>query len=150
MKIFLALLATILIVETAFVASADAQAGALVGMPPLDHAWNGDDYQHAANALETTREPLPGSTDGQGQKLLQRLTTTENLAPYKDHTEPLEQRVAGCYATCHAISSIYVLYAKAARKGTNLHHEAAELLAFMLRAEAISFLTVAFCWMVRL
>src|ERR1051325_4646770 len=63
------------------------------GIPSPDREWMGFDYTLAGKALASERVPLPRLSDPEGKKLLDRITSTNNLAFSRNKSLPVQIRI---------------------------------------------------------
>lgn len=107
------------------------------GFPAASRAWAGDDYARVAELLADGKTPLPRLADEEGQAFIRRMTSTENLAFYRNRSLPIGQRLVGFIALLDGVSTVTKRYLAAAGQGADVHRELTAESIFLLRAAAV-------------
>lgn len=108
------------------------------GLPATDREWLGSDYMLAAKLFTDGKVPLPRFSDTEGRAILERLTSTENLAFHRNKTLPLGPRLEDVLNLQHGANTISKLYLATADSGGYAHTEVARLAAFLLHTSALA------------
>ena len=106
------------------------------GIPSPDREWMGFDYTLAGKALASERVPLPRLSDPEGKKLLDRITSTNNLAFSRNKSLPVQIRITDSDSMMTAVRSILKRYLADAAKGVKVDSEITQLMAFVLHLTA--------------
>src|SRR4051794_39107391 len=119
--------------------AAPARVHAQAGLPATDREWFGDDYLRAAEMITTGKTSLPRLSDKKGVPLLERLTSTDHFAFYRNKSLPPASRMEDLMKSQQSVNAIMKQYAVAANKkgGEDLHDELIRLMAFSLRTNVL-------------
>lgn len=122
----------------ALLACSSIQAQESAVLPATDRAWQGVDYSTTYQILASKKEPLPNLSDERGALLLQRITSLDNLAFYREKRIPVQARFVDYIALQKSTASIMLLYYSTwLTKTQDLNTEMANLIAFSLYTSAV-------------
>lgn len=111
------------------------------GMPAHDRSWSGDDIAKAASTLQAIaqKEPthLPRYGSERSNKLFKRLIADENLAPYRDRSLPLGQRLPDALTYMESSGQLLQVYLIAFTQKAVGDSELIELLGAQLRVSVV-------------
>jgi hypothetical protein len=116
-------------------------AGADGGMPAATRPWRAAEYARAAELLRAGHVPLPRLSDPSGRAIVERMTSTENLAYYREAAVPLRSRLPDLLDLIESMSAVQRLYhadceKNCVGKDPSSRGELARLRAFTLHAWA--------------
>src|SRR5215510_7205408 len=80
------------------------------GIPAASREWRGSDYASAYQTLASGRVPLPLFSENEGARLLQRMTSTENLSFHRNRTIPIQTRLKDFMTLIKGANSVLKLY----------------------------------------
>lgn len=89
---------------------ASAAVASDTGLPSAARPWRAVEYARAAEVLQAGRAPLPRLSDPKGRALVERMTTTENLAHYRDAAVPPRSRFAELHELLERMTAVQALY----------------------------------------
>jgi hypothetical protein len=126
------LAAVAVLTAPALAAEETADMGPLLeaGIPAVDRAWAGVDYEAVARVLAAGKVPLPTLETAPGRRFLERFASTENLSMLRAREFALGPRLQSGLASMQGSAQVLMLYAA---RGPAVHEELARLLAFQLR-----------------
>jgi hypothetical protein len=129
------MIAILLATHFAVAAAAETNPFLEAGIPAAARVWSGPDYERTAEILTAGKVPLPTFSDPQGATLLQRITSTDNLALQRDKSLPLSARLQDFLQVQAGASELAKLYL-AASDGGGYRKEVARITAFLLHSSA--------------
>lgn len=115
---------------------ANEEALAAAGVPPLDKAWKGTDCRKVAELIASGELPQPRLKDEPGSKLLKRFGSTENLAHFRNKSEPIAARISDFLEMITASSVLGRVYIDELERGTKVSDEATFCMVHMLEVAA--------------
>ena len=107
------------------------------GVPATNRESTGPEYARTSEVLGSGKVELPTYDDEAGKAVLDRLTSTENLALVKEPTIAAEVRVNNFIMMLSSTNALLKQYLDLAQKGAKVNRELTELFVFILCNAAV-------------
>ena len=107
------------------------------GMPALDKAWDGRDYEKAAEVLDALdNDQLPHAASPRSGPVMARLTDPANLATCGNRATPLLQRVDPCGHLANGAVWVARLYYLSAKRDSAYADDFLDTVGFLVESTA--------------